>query len=836
MKLSQSEQVVFTFTDMKHLFLRHRKRILSFAIIGGLCILILLLLRTPQYKIEATFKQANKEADFSSQMKKTLQHLMPIPSESSIIAVMQSNKVIKNVVEKQGIQVVCGSDSLISRVIKRVARNFYLELGGSLPEPNSFRFANASYSGERLLKLRLGMKDAQTYQLFDGSKNLLGEAKLGEPLSFPSGCLTLISCPNNVKTGTLYPISVHPLNELIKKLKSKLKVSPHKLDKNILELTFFSPDRGAGVLFLNSLMYSYQDYLVSENDETCKIQLQYLKGRQEEVLGYYNEALVDHAGYLQENLEMNGYIGFEQEIATLSEPKNLYTSKLFHIDLELKRLRDATRAVSAPGESFSSKLGGKENLSISNPLEQERKKLERELSDLRQDEFVGLTLETAQQLLVEYTRQRDSFQAQIKEFGFLAEQLGKPGFEVSSLGDVYNDGVVREQVNKASAIALQLQDENNRSTRDHERLAEALQTQKNFLSHYLLQTVELKKLRVKVLNEKIAFLQQATLSLLQTEKDLLKNKLHELNGRMEGLPEKWRRESLFRLRTELWASTLEGVSQMVESKFLGQQVFQSASGPLDLATPPLKPQPPKALLYALLATFFLGGLFYFFLFCSMLLRGIPISDHMLRLLGLPVGGRLSGHCNTSLSKIGERDLHTIRHVAELIVVESKYHEGLVVAGIAGDHPDYSSPLAELLAMRGVKTIVLQCVFNKPIHPDAEPGFLQYLQGEVTDLPIKRHLTYDMMTTGGTSRHGAEVLCTPQFQSLLSQLKKQYEVVLLYSNSEPAKIEGALFLNLADVALVTVQQETKETLEVYQEWASKKEDRKISFLYAEEFNA
>lgn len=866
--------------------------------VSGLFVFLILLLRAPHYQIESTFKQSSKQSDISSNMKKVVQQFMPLLSESAVIAVMQSNEVVGKAAQRLGLQVGCSSDFFLAKVFKRIRNNLLLELGGALSDPDTFSFTDVSYSGEKSLKLFIKMNDASRYQLFDEKKQLLGEGRLGESLSFSSGQLTLKALKKDVKASTFYSLSISPLMNTIKNLRSKLRISPHKLDKNIVQLHFSCSDRNLGAQFLNQLMLSYQDYLKQENDDICQMQLQYLNKRHQELTSYYDEALYDHAAYLKENLEKNGFIGFTEEITTLSEPKNFYTSKLFDVDLELKRLNDAKKSID-PGASLiqlsnealvqvetqlheathllasvkkQEKIPETPSLlkeprsaiamlvkqiavadkshagiaqedrrhfvtyleEIVGQLEQKHKTLEEDLKLHEEgcDEFLGLNLATAQGLLVEYTRQRDSFQAQMKELIFLREQLNKPGFEVSSLSGVCDDGVIRDLVNKASGIALQLQDEDNRSAREQERLIDALQTQKNFLSHYLIQSVDLKRLRLKLLGDKIAFLQQATFSLLEAEKDLLKNKLRELNGRMGELPDKWRRESLLAMKKELGASMLEGVSQIIETKFLGQHTFQIASKPLDKAMAPLKPKKPNIVLYSAISALFGGLLYYLFIFCKTLLKGLPVSDETLRLLGLPVSGKLSKYCTANLAQVQDGDLETLRRIVELL--SNRSERGLVAVCIGGKYPDYSGSLAELLGMRGLKTVVVQCVFDKPVRVDELPGLWQYLHGQTTDLPLKQSATYDKMTSGGTSRHSAEILCGTQFKTLISDLKERYDVVLLYSSADPAKIEGHSLLNIADIALITVQQETKGDLEVYQEWARQKGSACAAFIYAAEF--
>lgn len=955
MKSSPGDQPLFTFYDMKRLFLRHRSRIKATALFFGIAVFALLLLREPAYELEATFKQASKQNELSMGMKEMFQQFMALSTESGTIAVMQSKTVLRNVVEELGMQAECDPDFFLVAALKHVWENLYTEFGGTLSDPDRFVCSDVVYSGERPLKMFVRLTESGSYQLFDNKKQLIGEGKLGDQLSFPSGHLALNRVPKHARPSRFYRLVVNPWDKVVKKFQERLKVSPLKQDKNILKLTFTSRDRFLGTEFLNRLMVGYQSYLKWENDEMCQKQLAHLQKRQDELTGYYDQALIEHAAYLKDNLAKNGFIGFAQEIETLSEPKNFYTSKLFDVDLELKRLHDAKTANKTEMKSKESKpvrqerihgrnekkTEGKphlaeerkelvsriencdldlqrsksaQTLSINDEitqvaeqvneatlllhslekqeklpttpsllkeprsaiaqlvkqiaasyeteqeiaaadsaprhnqnvvylrefisqLQQKRQILEEDFKLLLQgaDEFSGLGLGTAQGLLVEYTRQRDSMQAQIMEIVFLREQIVRPDFEMSSLGGVFEDGVTRELVNKSSAIALQLKDENNRSMREQERLIETLQTQKNFLSHYLLQTGELKRLRLKLLDDKIASLQQTTLSLLESEKELLKNKLQELNTKMGDLPEKWRRESLLMLKKEFGAMMLEGVSQLAEAKYLGQHIFQISSKPLDRAFPPVRPQSPRVFLISFVSALMAGVCCYLLIFTKSLYEGLPASDETLKLSGFPVSGKLSQYCNTNLAQMQENDLETLRHSAEFIASRPKGIEAVMAVCIGGKYPDYSQPLAELLSMRGLKTLVVQCTFDKVVHPDEVPGLWQYLHHETPDLPLRKSLTHDFLPSGGTSRHGAEIVSGVDFQSLLSRLKQNYDVVILYSSADAAKAEGTSLLKLADVALITVQQETKDELAVYYAWAEQKGSDSATFIYAEEFS-
>jgi tyrosine-protein kinase Etk/Wzc len=886
MKPIESDPILFTLADMKRLFIRHQLRIKCAALIGGLAVFLFLLVSAPKYKSEATFKQSKSQKEISVNVKEAFQQFLESSSESATMAVIQSNEVIKTVVEELGMQLECDADPFFAKALKRIGRNLRAEFGGELSDPDKFVFSDVKYSGERPLKMFLKWIDDRSYQLYDNEKHVIAEGNLGSRVSFSLGHLKLNHVPANAKVGKFYCLKISSLIKTVQSLKSHLKIFPHRLDKSILQLTFSCGDRLLGAQFLNRLMLSYHHFLKQENDQICQNQLEYLQKRQEELTAYYDKALQDHASYLNENLAKNGFIGFAQEIETLSEPKNFYTSKLFNVDLDLKRLNGSKESCVLAKEQEGHQLQKPVNRSFlkqakkkdGQAMDQERKEvhvqlrncqleqMRKEASSLQAckeevlqvqerakepmflDEFSGLSLDTAQNLLVEYTRQRDSLQAQMRELVFLREQLGRPDFEMSSLGGVFDDAVTRDIVNKASAIALQLKDENNRSDREQERLLEALRTHKNFLSHYLFQTVELKKLRVKLLGDKISSLQQATFSLLHTEKNLLQSKLEELNLKMADLPEKWRRESLLMLKKELGAVMLEGISNLVEMKSLGQHTFQISSRPLDSAAPSLTPQPPRVFLKALISALLAGMGCYFVIFSRALFIGLPVTDKTLQLCGFPVSGRVSPYCNTPLSQIHRLDLETLRRVVESLChalsggvslsaskpLDSAISEGIVAVYVGGNYPDFTPPLAELLAMRGLKVIVLQAVFDKVVHANEMPGLWQYLQEQTQDIPIRRSVCYDFVPSGGTCRYGSEILCSPKFQTLLSTLKTSYDIVLIHSSAEPSQMEGFSLLKIADSAVIVVQQESKEQLQVYCKWAEGKRNSCITFVYAEEF--
>lgn len=507
----------------------------------------------------------------------------------------------------------------------------------------------------------------------------------------------------------------------------------------------------------------------------------------------------------------------------LKEPKSAIALLVKKI-AESPSLNDNVRVGSTIDgvRKFIDHLGQKRNI-----LEENFKLQTQESND-----FSGLNLATAQELLVAYTRERDHLQAELRELLFLRDQLSNTDFEVSSLGGIFNDSITTDLIHQASLLALQLKDDHNRSDREQARLLETLQTQKEFLSQYLFQTVELKKLRTKLLSDKITSLCRTTVSLLQSEKELLNDKLQEFNLKMSDLPEQWRRESLLTLKKEMGAMMLQSVSQLAETKNLGQHIFQANSKPLDVAIPPTKASSPKLFILSLFSSAMAAFCFYAFLFCKRMLKGFPVTEENLKVSGFPISGALSGNCNVDLSQLSSQDLETLRCIAAFLVSHQKKAEALVASCIGGKYPNYTNSLAELLSMRGLKVLVVHCVFDQVVHADAMPGLWQYLNHPTMELPIKRNLMFDHLPSGGTTRHATELIGSEKFLSFLAKVKQKYDIVLIFSSADATATEGHAFLPIADAAIVTVQQERKDQLLVYVDWAEKKGTTCVSFVYTE----
>ncbi len=462
-------------------------------------------------------------------------------------------------------------------------------------------------------------------------------------------------------------------------------------------------------------------------------------------------------------------------------------------------------------------------------LEGQRRMLQENLAIKTEgySEFDGLTLSTAQNLYLGYTRDRDAIGAQVQQVLYLQETLFDPAFEMSSIPTILTDSVTGELVQKASHIALKLQDPDNRTIREQQRLREELDIQKSFLHQHLVYSVELSKLKLKLLDDKITSLRHCLINMLSTEKKLLQDKLKDLGLKMIPLPEKWRRESLLQLKKDLGVRILEGMAQLAESKNLNQHLYHVASKPLDLSIAPLAPRTSRYFILSLIMGC-IGVLgFYFGHLCRALFQGLPVTHDHLKAAGFPTLGRLTPFCEVPCSSLIDGDLETLRATAQFLSTLPK-HACAVILG--GKNSDYSRAIAELLSMQGRKVLLIRSVFDAIVQPQEKPGLWDYLQTDLTPQSVIRSLPhFDYLPSGGTARLASEMLLGPKFQAFLKDLKGRYDLVLLYSSALPNRMEGMALSQLADALLVSVQDETKEELAAYLAWKESQPLSDVAFV-------
>lgn len=460
-------------------------------------------------------------------------------------------------------------------------------------------------------------------------------------------------------------------------------------------------------------------------------------------------------------------------------------------------------------------------------------------------EFQGISLAVATNLYLDYSKQLVQMEGVIRENLFFIRQIEEPDFEITSLSSGLDDEISRDMMRKAGELVLNLRDQNNQSSREQERIEEELNLQRTFLTMHLKQKVQLMELNKELINEKIFALENISLELihqsillleknlqdylqsrlenLQQERILIQRHLENIRTEMALLPQKWVSERLLAEEVETNQKIVEEIAKLVESKNISHNLDVIQSAPVDTALPPLHPLAPKVFLWGFLG-FFLGGFVGSgYVLGKELKRGLPVAEENLASLGIHVSGKLQEkHNKDTLRRLQG-------YVEQSTTTDNPSGKSLLL--LEGKGPHYAPDLADLFLKRGSRVLTLDLNFQDS-QKIASPGLLQYLNGAVDHLPIRKGKQGDWIEAGGASTHFVEILHAPSFLKLIAELKQEYDWILAYCPSPPSQAEAQALLDLFPRVAVTVCSETIDELMPYLHWQEKTEC-KLSVLLFEE---
>lgn len=460
-------------------------------------------------------------------------------------------------------------------------------------------------------------------------------------------------------------------------------------------------------------------------------------------------------------------------------------------------------------------------------------------------ELEGIDLASARSLLMQYNTQIDAAEAKLRHYAQLKKEILDPHFDLASLSSVLHDSLSQKTIAEASQFEVQLKDEKHHSSKEGERWKEEIALHRKILMDHLDQLTSVEKLNVQLLREKMAGLQHLSLDCIHQqisvlygqamdaiqdrrkalliEKEVLEKKMEEIRRSLATiLPEKWRFEKWLGIKTAMVNKVMETVTEVVESKTLTNRLHHVESKPLDTAVVPTLPEPPHLFWLVFLGAFVSALLLFSFALIQKLIHGFPLTHEKLQALHMPLLGSISPFCDGKLKEPPTGlDLELLRRIA-------LFSEGAKVIGlIGGQGPDYSYALAENLARRHVKSVIVRCDFHSVQRKEDEPGLLQVWKGEE---PAMRHGNgFDYITAGGYTPFGTEILQSKQFEELMAFSKRTYDWVFLLLKSPLRSIESQAALRLCDKAVVTISGEQIEVLTPFVHWGYDEGNCRITFI-------
>lgn len=448
------------------------------------------------------------------------------------------------------------------------------------------------------------------------------------------------------------------------------------------------------------------------------------------------------------------------------------------------------------------------------------------------DEWQGMNLATAQEVYGGFCKLLGDIESSRRQLEYVLEQMENPAFEISSLSAVLEDLVSQKLIEKASHLELSLKDEGNRSAKEQERLRTELATHRGFLQTHVHQSLELIRIREKLMHEKTYHLQQTTLELIQQQISILQKYLEDfietrlanleqekqfiyqqqkaLSQEMVKIPGKWVSEKMIDSQVKLNQQLMTELTKLVENKNISTNLDVVRSSPVDIATPSVHPRPPKILIFSLVGGIL--GLFFSctFLFGRALVRGFPISGETLRLAKQHVSGSLVS------------ELEALRSLAAHFDASRRSAACRDLLLVLGNGPNYSEHLATLLSKMENRVVLLPLSFDKA----GADGLLAYLEGKIDTPKIHKNGPFDFIEPGGISRWGGELVSTPRFKAFYQDLSSRYDWVIAYTTAMPTSAEAQGISANFERIVLSLQDETLEELFF---WTGLSE-KKVSYIF------
>lgn len=452
-----------------------------------------------------------------------------------------------------------------------------------------------------------------------------------------------------------------------------------------------------------------------------------------------------------------------------------------------------------------------------------------------QEQFQGISQPIANSLYVQYSTEKGNAETLLRQKDYVLAQLENEEFEISSLSSLLTDSVSRQMIDRASALALALQDQSNRSTKEQERLREELNVQKKFLRSHLKQSQQLGELQIQLLKDKILALQNVSLELnqqkisilqthlsdflqnrlenLQEENDVVYQQLKELQAQLRQMPTQWISEKIINEKMASNHKMVEELTRLVESKNIASNLEIIQSAPLDIAKPPLHPRAPRLILLTFLGAilglmFGMGKEVY-----HCITQGVLASEDNLTASGFAVAGKFSKHFQDRNPAIqSQEDREVLRRIASFITGDAqiKPSHARVILLLEGNRTEYCRSLATLMSKAGLKVLLVP-VTQVPGSFAQDPGLFPFLEGFGQEPAVIKGSTFDLVSAGASSGYEAELLTSSQFQRYLNPLIERYDYIFVISQDIPPSAAADLLLKHFKTAVLSISQETVDEL-------------------------
>ncbi len=447
-----------------------------------------------------------------------------------------------------------------------------------------------------------------------------------------------------------------------------------------------------------------------------------------------------------------------------------------------------------------------------------------------------LDLNSAKDLHLQLDKSKDELNLEIDQIKYILNKINSKDFQISSISIFLPADLIKNIIE----ISKKIKDEKNYTSKEIDTLRQEYDLEKKYIINHLEQFLNLKKLNLKVLNQKLFSLKKIQINLIANEisflsskakdlilkniyektneKKILQQNLSDIKSNLQNLINKITQESKLNLKSEMTKNMIESITKLIESKKLDLNLKKINSQAVDSATVSIYS------IHLFRNSFIVAFLFVFIFFIifiyTAVLKGFFISSEMLRSLSFDYCGSISNKCDgIEVKKIKSNDLESLRKI--IVSIDDSKHK--IITSICSKGPNYIHYLGALLAIVGKKVLIIETKSEI----ERKNGLFSFLENGEKKIPIQKMQAYDFLPSGEKKYFAFELLKSLRFLEKLQQLKSKYDLILIYSDAKIDSAQARIFLDFSDKVILSFKKETLEDIKLFINWA--KEKTKLCFV-------
>jgi hypothetical protein len=207
--LINPEEWVVSLLDVKRLYISMWKRLIKWAIIGGIAFFLYFGSIEIVYQAEATFKETAERVSPEHFLKEFLGGIS-VTSQPQAASLMKSNQVLRPLIENLGVQIQpVSSEWKFFKGLRRYKEAWKAEKGRPINDLDSFIFSKVDYDGLESIPLFLKFQNEKEYVVLNEKKEEVGLGAVGFPFQFGGVSFTLRTAPKSLKLHKCYSFVVN---------------------------------------------------------------------------------------------------------------------------------------------------------------------------------------------------------------------------------------------------------------------------------------------------------------------------------------------------------------------------------------------------------------------------------------------------------------------------------------------------------------------------------------------------------------------------------------------------------------------------------------------------